>query len=463
MIREITKRQFEAYCHVKAPMTSMINGEVSWFEAYDKKLIGVIVFDFTDSDYGFIILGRDKRKLFRAIKISDTFYQSVEDAKKNLIKGFSEFENDGQDLYPQGDEKTIPNEILIPQVEENKLHNYFKILVNEPRFEAARNLIKEIAYSFEDVDGNYIKDFQTTGFDARLWELYLHMYLYHGRFSVDSKYQSPDFLASFFEKDFVIEAVTVNPSEKFDEPPPTSDEEIYALLRDYMPIKFGSPLTSKLNKRYWELEHVKGKPLIFAIHDYHMPASIDTLGSMTWARGALSDYLYGVRVIYSSIKNGGVEIKMDENGSPILEKIIEHKWKYKSIPSGFFELPDSENVSAVLFSNNATITTFNRMGKLAGLGSSDVLMIRHCLINDPNPRAMMPIPSVRNVDDPSYEEAWSDGMMMYHNPNARYPVDPNCFSEISHMLYDKDKSEFRVIMQPHDVISSFTINFIKTE
>ena len=33
-----------------------------------------------------------------------------------------------------------------------------------------------------------------------------------------------------------------------------------------------------------------------------------------------------------------------------------------------FNQPDSEHVSAILFSNAATITKFNRMGKLAGMG-----------------------------------------------------------------------------------------------
>ena len=27
---------------------------------------------------------------------------------------------------------------------------------------------------FQDVDGNFVQQFQSTGFDARLWELYLY-------------------------------------------------------------------------------------------------------------------------------------------------------------------------------------------------------------------------------------------------------------------------------------------------
>lgn len=63
-----------------------------------------------------------------------------------------------------------------------------------------------------------------------------------------------------------IEAVTVNPtgndinqsSEMLSEP--KSKEELLEKIENYMPIKFGSSLYSKLKKktRYWDLEHVKG-------------------------------------------------------------------------------------------------------------------------------------------------------------------------------------------------------------
>jgi hypothetical protein len=49
----------------------------------------------------------------------------------------------------------------------------------------------------------------------------------------------------------------------------------------------------------------------------------------------------------------------------------------KVIPSGFFDLPGPENVSAVLFSNSGTISKFNRMGVVAGFGSRRVVPSWH--------------------------------------------------------------------------------------
>ena len=64
-------------------------------------------------------------------------------------------------------------EILAPCVADDKLHPNFKILAESDSYSPARGIIKELSFAFTDLDGNYRKDFQTTGFDGRLWELYL--------------------------------------------------------------------------------------------------------------------------------------------------------------------------------------------------------------------------------------------------------------------------------------------------
>ena len=193
---------------------------------------------------------------------------------------------------------------------------------------------------------------------------------------------------------------------------------------------------------------MKGKPLIIAIHDFHMP------GSMTWSRNGLSDYLYGRRV--RRVKDSKVE------NTIIVEQIKEHSWHGKTIPSGFFYQPETENISAVMFSNAATITKFNRMGKLADLGSKEVKMIREGYLFDPNPNAFDPIHFAVDVDSPEYEESWSDSLIMFHNPNAIIPVNPYCFDDISHTWFDEEKQEFLGKHQPYDVIHSVTFTIIST-
>lgn len=450
-MKKITKRKFDAYCYSRRPMALVTAEEMSWFEAFDRKILATIIRDVEDGDYGFVILGRDARCIFRCLEVSSEFYLTVEEAENVLEQHMAKYENDGKETYPQGDEVEAANEILIPCVGEEKLHPYFQILISEPRLEAARNIIREIVYSYVDVDGNYIREFQTGGFDSRLWELYLYVYLHNAGFEIIRDIAAPDYHVSFYGEECFIEAVTVNPSKDSERPmpePPKTPKDIALLKLDYLPIKFGSSLYSKLQKKYWEKKHVKGKPFILAIHDYHM------LGSMVWSRTALCDYLYGVRVGYEQDKNG--------KKVPHMEKIEYHSWQGKFIPSNFFAQPNAENISAILFSNAATITKFNRMGKLAGLGSKDVKLIRHGFLFNPDPNSFEPIPFTVDTDAPEYEESWSDSLVMYHNPNAKYPVDPDWFWDISHIFYDSERETFFGHIQPYDVLSSITFTITAT-
>ena len=440
---KITRRQFDAYCYCRMPLVRFTAEELEWYWLFEGKLLAVLIKDVQDGDYGYVILGRDSRKLFRAIDLCKDFYDRPQKARTALAEHLFRYENDVQSIYSQGDEAENVLELFKPLIESDKQHHNYKYLDSEWRFEAAKNLITEIANSFIDNDGNYAKDFQSNNFNSRLWELYLHIYFHNAGLLVENNHAAPDFEVIDFGKKYFVEAVTANKSDnpnRPDLPPPKSNEEVRDQLNDFMPIKFGSPLYSKLQKKYWLKEHVKEHPFILAIHDYHNE------NAMTWSRTALSEYLYGVRVYVV-------------NGKNVTEKISEHEWKDKKIPSGFFSLPEAEYVSAVLFGNQATIPKFNRMGKLAGLGSQEVKMFRHGFLYNPEPGATDPIPFTADVDDPDYEESWSDGLVMFHNPNAKYPLDPNSFTDISHIWYS-DEDGYYGFHQPYDVLGSITISII---
>ena len=76
---------------------------------------------------------------------------------------------------------------------------------------------------------------------------------------------------------------------------------------------------------------------------------------------------------------------------------------------------------------------------------------------DPDPDALEPIHFRVDVDSPEYEESWSDSLMMFHNPNALHPINPEWFGTISHTLVDKETGEFRGYHQPYDILSSVTM------
>ena len=166
--------------------------------------------------------------------------------------------------------------------------------------------------------------------------------------------------------------------------------------------------TGKLQRRYWELPHVAGNPLVLAIQDFHAPHA------MAWSNAALVEYLYAIRQTERQTADGRVEI--------VSERVTEYRWADKPpIPAGFFLQPDTENISAVLANPGGTISKFNRIGFLAGFGGRDIMMMRsgYCYKGSLTPEWF-----VTEVHKPGYEETWCEGLSVYHNPNARIPLSP---------------------------------------
>lgn len=211
-----------------------------------------------------------------------------------------------------------------------------------------------------------------------------------------------------------------------------------------MPIKFGSALFSKLQKAYWNLPNVAGKPFLFAIEDFSSPASL------TYSRAAFEHYVFGYEHDWY----------FDDHGSLIIipQKIETHSWAGKEIPSGFFNQPDSENVSAILFSNSGTIAKFNRMGILGGFGSKRVLLIREGNRVDHDPNAVTPRSFRHIVNAPNYSETWTEGLDAFHNPRALIPLHPDSIPGAAHHFLEEDGKMFSVTPEWHP-LASFTKHF----
>jgi hypothetical protein len=182
---------------------------------------------------------------------------------------------------------------------------------------------------------------------------------------------------------------------------------------EYVPIKFGSALRSKLLKRYWDLPHVKGEPLLLAIQDFHAP------GAMTWSQTALREYLYGIRQ----------NLDPAFPGRTVSQPIDAYEWQGKKIPAGFFKQPEAEHISAVLANPEGTISKFNRMGFLSNFGDRDIGMIRHGLAYQ---GGINPQQFTARVDDAKYAESWCDGLEVFHNPNARVPLPEFLMPDVTH-------------------------------
>jgi hypothetical protein len=313
--------------------------------------------------------------------------------------------------FHQGDEKGNRVDFFEPTVAPDKMAPTFRILLEQRGYTSARGILEAMTYYFEDPDGNFVQQFQTAGFDARFWELYLYAAFTELGYALDRQHAAPDFHCVGPLGDFFVEATTVNPSYQ---PPEIDDNNRDQYYSEYVPIKFGSALRSKLEKRYWELPHVQGKPLALAIQDFH------TLGAMTWSNTALREYLYGIRQNEDPAAPGRITS----------QPIEAYKWQDKIIPAGFFKQSGTEHISAVIANPEGTISKFNRMGFISNFGDRDIHMMRRGLAyqGETSPQLFV----VTEIDSDKYSESWCEGLEVFHNPRARIPLPEISLPQAAH-------------------------------
>lgn len=340
------------------------------------------------------------------------------------------------------------NEIYQHKVAENKLDSKFKLLSESPLFDPAKTIIANICALMTDGDGNFLKDFQSTGFDSRLWEIYLFIFLVENEFEIVNEENRPDFHVRKNGYEFFIEASLSAEkenelySEEFiKQSVENNDLEIQNLLTNYYSIRLGSVLFSKLNKKYWELPWVQDKPLIIAItpaHNYMAKFLPDA---------KIMEYLYGIKIVTQETEDGLEHIRD--------EVVEEHKFGDKVIPSNFFTHPDTENISAIIFTNNCDLHKFNRMGYEHSLTDEDIIMVRSGYKYDDSKDNAKAKDFAYQVKKGHSTEDWNESLTIYHNPNAKIPLDRKAFINVRQMWVN-DEGQFEGIMMKNFVYHSIT-------
>jgi hypothetical protein len=268
-MEEISPVRFNAIAgYARQPMSRIYGEEIAYFEGADGSIMGMLIRDRSDNDFSGILFGRDKKLRFRWTSMTG-FYPTAGEAVNALQLKMQELRNAPEEKHHQGDEVGDPVDFFTPAHEEERLNPHFVNLANNEAFSPAKEIIEPMMRWHEDADGNFVEQFQTTGFDQRIWELYLFSMLIELGYVIDREKAVPDFCVAGLQGQMAIEAVTVGPTRMGGDiipPPPTeTPEQQMAYLKEYMPIKFGSPLFSKLKKEYWKHEHIAGIPLVLAV------------------------------------------------------------------------------------------------------------------------------------------------------------------------------------------------------
>lgn len=262
VMQDVSEARFNALAgYSRNFRTIRVGREIRWFQSYEEKILATLVQDKEDKDFVVIFFARDLRERYRFVRMTEfnTSSKAAIQEAKNLA---TDLNQKYEKSRIQGDELGVPVDFFTPVAQSHRLNNSFKTIVELGEESAAGELIKPMMRWHEDIDGNFVEQFQTAAFEARLWELYIFATLIECNFALDKSHAAPDFVAQSIFGDVCIEATTVNHS--MDEakksplpvPPTNTIEQKREFEKNYMPMKFSRSLKSKLSMRYWEEEPI---------------------------------------------------------------------------------------------------------------------------------------------------------------------------------------------------------------
>ena len=201
-------------------------------------------------------------------------------------------------------------------------------------------------------------------------------------------------------------------------------------------------LFSKLNKKYWDLEWVKNKPFVLAITPSH------NYISKFLPDAKITEYLYGIKI--TSEERDGKLINSKN------EIVNEHIHQEKIIPSNFFSQPDTENISAVIFSNNCDLHKFNRIGYEHNLSERDLIIIRSGYENDNSNKQAKAKDFTQHIQKGLITEHWYEGLIVFHNPDAKIKLDRTIFQNVRQIWLDEN-GEFDGLTLEKNIFNSITM------
>jgi len=297
-------------------------------------------------------------------------------------------------------------DLFTPVVDISKLHPTFvKISCERNRY--ALDIIQDWARGFQDRDGKFVKEFQTS-FEPCYWELYLYAVLKHFQLSVDFQHRRPDFVITKPEA-FSIEA-TVAQNDVRTAPihsalPSDIPKNLNSFNREAI-VRLSNSFSSKLSKfqdSYSTLPHVKEKPFVLAI------ASFDRAFAHLEAQRAVEALLYGYYIDEEAY------IKARDFSNPPKGHQITQVLKHNGTPIdvGLFGSNIAKEISAVIFNPTAT------WGKALAL-SQDPQSKSVFTAMSLNVSGLIPHKIV--LPKALYSEHLLDGLRVYHNPYASHPL-----------------------------------------
>lgn len=295
--------------------------------------------------------------------------------------------------------------------EYEKLHPIFKMLLQK-QYAPERDVLNLWAEGFEDRDGKFIYEFQTT-FESSMWELYLNAFLNVLGAKTDFSKHAPDFVTEL-DRPIILEATIAAPPLGGDAPAAHSQmfaPTDFATFNQQSAIRISNSLSSKISKyrnSYSKLEHVKDKPYIIGLASFDRPYSHFAVNR------AIVAVLYGLYV--------DEETTIATGANSLIKYPVDAVMKNENvkIPLGLFTTDDFKDVSAVIYSS---VVTWGKIRALADNPSAQTVY-HTCHL----PIGNSIYPEIRYSLKADYIEDLADGLHILHNPFAQHPLDVSTFN-----------------------------------
>ena len=282
--------------------------------------------------------------------------------------------------------------LFLPVVEQGKLHpNFLSTLAANAV--GVRAVLTDWAKGFQDRDGKFVREFQTT-YNSAFWELYLFAVLKQLGIEVDFSFDAPDFVSA--RHPLVIEAVVASHADgdapEFKKTIAVLQDKDLTARRRASILRVSNALLAKstaFTERYAALPHMKGRSYVVAISNF----------------GTQDFYLQGdfpmQHLLFDIAKEGTV---YKDNGAPV--------------PLGLFKSRTLSHISAVLYSSLATF------GKARALGNDEGDITFRAVRKKNNAE-----PIYITAHNRDYKESLTDGLVLYTNPYASIPLNPDLFKD----------------------------------
>ncbi|WP_217194222.1 hypothetical protein [Pectobacterium carotovorum] len=392
---------------------------IAAWQSYDGLSYAGITYDDSNGIFGLLAARRRIDQTWVIVSCDDDF-STYEEAYSHIPALLKEGEP------PEPLPPNMASRPLLHDVGNRKPSDIFKLL-SKPSHHVAAWMLNQLYLSLPNPDRNWVSDCQTDNFHTRLWEAQLLASFREQGLMVSQPHPSPDFLIeNKHGGEAWVEAVTANPQMRYNHvnsTPRGAPTDRAERLLGGAAERFAKTIGNKLKRNYHELEHVRGKPFLIALADFHAPSS------MTWSREALICYLYGIYPVVET--DAGEPFASAESVEKLLGK--------SAFPAGLFADNQHSELSAIIFTNACSIAKLNRVGVSAGASTEGLKFTRIGEFFDRRPNALKGIPFCYDVASPEYRALWPQGyepwcaeLEVFHNPYAKYPVKRELLPEATH-------------------------------